>query len=63
MATWLINYLKFIFYYYYLEITHYSIDPNKDKFIVIGSDGLWEYISNEEVNKNLLFIINFIVVY
>jgi serine/threonine protein phosphatase PrpC len=28
---------------------HYTIKSD-DKFIVIASDGLWDFLSNEEVN-------------
>ncbi|EAS01080.1 protein phosphatase 2C containing protein (macronuclear) [Tetrahymena thermophila SB210] len=30
------------------EILHYDISPN-DKFLVVASDGIWEFLSNEEV--------------
>jgi serine/threonine protein phosphatase PrpC len=34
-----------------LEITKHELDPEEDKFVILGSDGLWEFISNEEAIK------------
>ena len=31
-----------------LEITRHELVPQEDKFVILGSDGLWEFISNEE---------------
>ena len=31
------------------EVKEFHIQPN-DKFIVIATDGLWEFMSNEEVS-------------
>lgn len=30
------------------EVQHHSIDRARDEFLIIGSDGLWDYLSNEE---------------
>mmetsp|Transcript_19504 Transcript_19504/g.27388 ORF Transcript_19504/g.27388 Transcript_19504/m.27388 type:complete len:377 (+) Transcript_19504:293-1423(+) len=30
------------------EIQHHVIDPSKDEFILLASDGLWDYMDNEE---------------
>lgn len=30
------------------EFTNYQLDPKKDKFLVIATDGLWEFVSNQE---------------
>lgn len=49
MRTWYII-LNFI-----LEIIEYTITKNS-KFIVIASDGVWEFLSNEE-------IMNFVIPY
>ena len=31
------------------EVRHFELEPD-DKFIVIASDGVWEFLSNEQVN-------------
>ena len=31
------------------DIVHHRIDPTKDKFLVLGSDGVWDRLSNDEV--------------
>lgn len=31
------------------DITEQILDENKDRFIVIASDGVWDTLSNEEV--------------
>eukprot|EP00742_Colponemidia_sp_Colp-10_P002637 GILJ01002817.1.p1 GENE.GILJ01002817.1~~GILJ01002817.1.p1 ORF type:complete len:441 (+),score=54.61 GILJ01002817.1:101-1423(+) len=31
------------------EVSTYNIDPAKDKFIILASDGIWEFLSNEQV--------------
>lgn len=36
------------------EIKEIQIDSNQDLFIVIGSDGVWEFISNEDAAEILL---------
>jgi serine/threonine protein phosphatase PrpC len=36
---------------YILEITKHELIPDEDKFVILGSDGLWEFISNEEAIK------------
>lgn len=33
------------------EFTERELDPEKDKFIVVATDGLWEFMSNEECVK------------
>jgi len=35
------------------DITHHKINTQKDKFIVIASDGLWERLTNEQVVQNM----------
>lgn len=30
------------------EIKSFKIDKNSDRFVIIGSDGLWDFLSNEE---------------
>jgi serine/threonine protein phosphatase PrpC len=30
------------------EFTEYELNPSTDKFIVVATDGLWEFISNQE---------------
>lgn len=30
------------------EFTERDLDPSKDKFIIVATDGLWEFITNEE---------------
>ena len=30
------------------EFTEFDLDPEADKFLVIATDGLWEFITNEE---------------
>ncbi|KAI9209664.1 phosphatase 2C-like domain-containing protein [Polychytrium aggregatum] len=30
------------------EVVHYELDPSKDKFLVLGSDGLYDELSSEE---------------
>ena len=34
----------------YLEILEYDIVP-EDEFLVVASDGVWEFMPNEEVAK------------
>lgn len=33
------------------DILDYTLDDNKDQYVVIASDGLWDYVSNEQVEK------------
>ena len=35
------------------EVLDFDLEPN-DKFIVIASDGVWEFLSNEDVMKIVL---------
>ena len=35
------------------EIIQYKLEE-KDKFIIVGSDGLWEFIENEEAARVVL---------
>ena len=35
-------------FYHYTEINIYDIDIN-DRFIIIASDGVWEFLSNDQV--------------
>lgn len=30
------------------EFTEFDLDPEKDKFLVVATDGLWEFVTNEE---------------
>jgi len=30
------------------EFTERELDPKTDKFIIVASDGLWEFVTNEE---------------
>jgi len=30
------------------EFTEFDLDPNTDKFLVVATDGLWEFINNQE---------------
>ncbi len=30
------------------EFTEFELDPAADKFIVVATDGLWEFVTNEE---------------
>jgi serine/threonine protein phosphatase PrpC len=30
------------------QLTHHAIDRARDEFVVLGSDGLWDYLTNEE---------------
>jgi serine/threonine protein phosphatase PrpC len=30
------------------EFTEFELDPKTDKFLVIATDGLWEFVTNEE---------------
>ena len=30
------------------EFTEFDLDPETDKFLVIATDGLWEFITNQE---------------
>lgn len=30
------------------DFTEFELDPKKDKFLVVATDGLWEFITNEE---------------
>lgn len=30
------------------EFTEYQLDPKNDKFLVVATDGLWEFINNQE---------------
>ncbi len=39
------------------EVLDFELEPD-DKFIVIASDGVWEFLSNERVFLFLEFIIN-----
>ena len=39
------------------EVLEFEIDVN-DRFIVLASDGVWEFLTNENV-KFLCFVINF----
>ena len=39
------------------EVLDFDLEPD-DKFIVIASDGVWEFLSNERVFLFLEFIIN-----
>ena len=36
-----------------VEITRFELEPD-DKFIVLASDGVWEFLSNEEVCRIIL---------
>jgi serine/threonine protein phosphatase PrpC len=36
--------------FYFLEILELDLCPD-DKFIVLASDGVWEFLSNEEIAK------------
>lgn len=33
------------------DFTEFDLDPKKDKFLVVATDGLWEFITNEETVK------------
>jgi serine/threonine protein phosphatase PrpC len=33
------------------EFTHYDLSPDKDHFIVVATDGLWEFVDNAETIK------------
>ncbi len=33
-----------------LEILEFDITPD-DKFLIVASDGVWEYLSNEDVSR------------
>ena len=35
------------------EVLEFTLGPN-DRFVVIGSDGLWEFLTNEEVCEMVL---------
>ena len=37
--------------FFTVEISQHELIPNEDKFVILGSDGLWEFISNEEAIK------------
>ena len=30
------------------EFTEYDLDPKTDKFLVVATDGLWEFVNNQE---------------
>lgn len=30
------------------EFSEFDLDPNTDKFLVVATDGLWEFINNQE---------------
>ena len=30
------------------EFTDFELDPKTDKFLVVATDGLWEFVTNEE---------------
>ncbi len=30
------------------EFTEFELDPESDKFLVVATDGLWEFVTNEE---------------
>ena len=31
-----------------LQIQHHEISKEHDEFVILGSDGLWDYLTNEE---------------
>ena len=33
------------------EVSEFKVDPRSDRFIVIGSDGIWEFMSNDEAGR------------
>lgn len=33
------------------DFTEFDLDPKTDKFLVVATDGLWEFITNEETVK------------
>ena len=37
------------------ELLEFKITP-EDRFIVVASDGVWEYLSNEDVCKHTLYV-------
>ena len=42
--------MNFIYnFYVFLEINVYDIDED-DRFLIIASDGVWEFLSNEQVS-------------
>ena len=38
------------------EVLEFSIS-SEDAFIVIASDGIWEFINNEEVKNNFFYLL------
>jgi serine/threonine protein phosphatase PrpC len=30
------------------QVKHHSINREQDEFVILGSDGLWDYLTNEE---------------
>lgn len=45
---WLNLVSSFLFIYIFLELTEIDLCKD-DKFIILASDGVWEFLSNEEV--------------
>ena len=46
---------KYYCYYddFFVEIIEYRLD-SEDKFLVIGSDGIWEFIANEKIMDSII---------
>ena len=45
-----LNQVSFYFHLIFIEILELDLCPD-DKFIVLASDGVWEFLSNEEIAK------------